>query len=73
MYDQGENNRYHVQQIVRERIRVTIIAQVEWFLKSHEIDSVSGQEKESYLHQEQVHTSPNEQNVEISGNEYDEK
>jgi hypothetical protein len=73
MDDQGENNRHHVQQVVREGIGVTIVAQVEWFLKSHKVDGVSGQEKESHLHQEQVHTSPNEQNVEISGNEYDEK
>ena len=56
-----------------QTIRLLIIAERKRFLDSHEVNGVGSHEQEYYLHEEEIHSFPASQQVNVTGQKHDQK
>jgi hypothetical protein len=67
MDDGSQNQRHSIKIVVGKGIGLLIVAKVERFSFPHEVHGVGGQADKDYFHDEEVETSPDEDQVEVAG------
>ena len=67
MDDGSQNQRHSIEIVVGKGIGLLIVAEVERFSFPHEIHGVGGQSYKDDFHDEEVETSPDEDQVKVPG------
>ena len=71
MNDNSQHQSNSIQIIMREGVGLLIVAEVEGFSFAHEVHGVGGQADEDDFHDEEVEASPDEDQIEVTGQEHD--
>lgn len=72
MDDHGEDESAQIDEIVWEVIRFLVISEEKWLPVLHNVASVEGEKYENYLHDEEVHSFPPQEHVDIATQEHHE-
>jgi hypothetical protein len=71
--DGGQKECSSIEIIVRERIRLFVVAKVEWLAVSHEVHGIGGDSNENDFHNKEIEASPYKDEIEVAGEEDDKK
>lgn len=69
MDDDSQNQSSPIEIVMREGIRLFVVAEIKRFLLSHEVHRVRSETDKDKFHDEEIKGSPNEEQVNISGDE----